>query len=291
VTPTQIADHLEKIIPFDGKPQRLKTLIERELILSFGICEIKAAETAERVAPCVGVLISKREGEGEHHGILYPLTIVGSSSDIVAGSCYVFPIDLPSVAQAKLHRVQVGRLYEAIKKLTFSQFEHFGARVLHELGAKKWRVTPHAGDQGIDFYGEITVGHLQNAPKGFFQLAHDVGITVVGQAKHYPTRSIGPNVVRELVGALSMARTKTFSRTGLTLFDDVSMKPFSPLLAMLLTTGEITTGALQLSNAAGIVTRTGLQLAVFLADKGVGIQQVGGLSAFDEQAFSDWLTG
>ena len=114
---------------------------------------------------------------------------------------------------------------------------------------------------------------------------------MVGQAKHYPNRSIGPNVVRELVGALSLARTKTFSAVGLNLFEDVQMKPFSPLLAMLFTTGEISAGAIQVASEAGIIARNGFQLAVFLADRGVGIHDVNGVLKFSDDFFRAWLLG
>jgi hypothetical protein len=176
-----------------------------------------------------------------------------------------------------------------MKTLTFQQFERFGAAVLRELGAKNPKVTAHAGDQGIDFYGELSVGEVQGAPPGFFRLAHDAKLAFAGQAKHYPTRAIGPDVVRELVGAISLARTRTFSKATIDLFEDIDLKPFSPISALLFTTGELSTGALQLAAEAGVIARSGQQLAVFLADRGVGMVGRDEEVKFDARAFADWL--
>ena len=132
------------------------------------------------------------------------------------------------------------------------------------------------------------MGALHQIPSPFLKLAHDVVVLFAGQAKHYPDSSIGPEVVRELVGAVSLARTRTFSRTDLDIFEHLNLKPFSPLVTLLFTTGKITKGAAELAEQAGVIVRSGEQLAVFLADKGVGI--IGcPIGAFNAQAFHNWL--
>jgi len=176
-----------------------------------------------------------------------------------------------------------------MKALTFGQFEQFGAAVLKELGVKNLHITPHGNDQGIDFYGNFSFGQLVDAPAPFFRLAHDVTLAFAGQAKHYPTRSVGPEVVRELVGAISLARTKTYSSETIDLFEDVEIKPFSPLVALLFTTGELTSGTVQLSAAAGIVAKSGRQLALYLADRGVGIEKTTSGKTFEPNLFHNWL--
>ena len=98
-----------------------------------------------------------------------------------------------------------------IQSLTFEQFEKFGRSVLRELGCTTAKVTPHAGDQGIDFYGCLSVGSLVGADTAILKLMHETRVILVGQAKHYPNSAIGPAIVRELVGALSLSRTYTYS--------------------------------------------------------------------------------
>ena len=57
-------------------------------------------------------------------------------------------------------------------------------------------------------------------------------------------------------------------------------------MAIILTTGEFTKGAIQLALRAGVIARSGLQLAVFLADSGVGIEEQDGDLLFSEDRFN-----
>ncbi len=99
---------------------------------------------------------------------------------------------------------------------------------------------------------------------------HETQVILVGQAKHYPNSPIGPATIRELVGALSLSRTNTYTRDNFDLLDGVELRPFSPVLALIFSTGEFTRGARHLATRAGLIAFSGWQLAVFLADKGVG---------------------
>jgi len=58
---------------------------------------------------------------------------------------------------------------------------------------------------------------------------------------------------------------------------------------MLLTTGELTSGAVLLAREAGIIARSGQQLAVFLAEKGVGMEMTDAGLLFRPDLFSAWL--
>jgi len=289
VKPTTLADRLEQVIGMDGLPRSLRSAIERELIHYFGLPPIRALERAETAEAAVSRVIAKRAAHCERNGTSPILTLVGTNSDIVAGSCHVLPIDAAQVSSIKLQRIFAGSIHSAMRALSFSDFEKFGSRVLSEIGAKDSFVTPHGGDQGIDFFGMFSVGQLHNVPSPFLKLAHDVLVSFAGQAKHYPNRSVGPDVVRELIGAVSLARTKTFSKPGLDMFHDLTLKPFSPLVTLLFTTGEITSGAAELADSAGIIARSGEQLAVFLADRGVGVVHTEQGATFSLEAFTRWL--
>lgn len=287
--PKSIVDRLEAVIGIDGAPVRLLTVIEAELITYFGASPLAAAETAERVLRSVVKMIADRNAVAEEAGLTPILVVIGSTLDTVAGSCHVLSADDELVARIKHHRLHVQALFRKMKGLTFAQFEIFGKRVLKELGAEKAHVTPHRGDQGIDFFGEFSFGQLQQLPSPFFKLAHDVRLLFAGQAKHYPENALGPNVVRELIGAVGLARTKTFSRDGIDLFQDLEIRPFSPVVSLLFTTGAITSGARRLAASAGIIAKDGEQLAVFLADRGVGMQREMENPVFVEDEFERWL--
>lgn len=284
-----IVDQLEIRIGIGGAPMGLTTAIERTLIESFGLLPIRAVERAEKVTVVVARIIAERASKSDEAGVVSTLTLLGISHDQVAGCCYVLPTDDSSVAHAKRNRQQAGQLLTAIRALTFSEFEKFGAKVLLELGAKSSRITPHANDQGIDFFGHLSLGQFQPLQAPFVKLAHDVVLLLAGQAKHYQNSSIGPNVVRELVGAIELARTETFSKQSIDVFDELRLKPFAPLVMLLFTTGGLTAGARQLAEEAGIIARSGEQLAVFLADRGVGMKPDSSGSIFDMAKFMSWL--
>jgi restriction endonuclease Mrr len=59
---------------------------------------------------------------------------------------------------------------------------------------------------------------------------------------------------------------------------------------MIFTTGRFTNGARQLAERAGILARSGEQLAVFLADRGVGMKvDTSGSICFSRDRFRTWV--
>ncbi len=284
-----IVDRLEQLIGIDGIPRPLIDAIVSDGQANGGLLEIQAIERAENIRLSVTGEIRKRAQIADDTGRSTILTIVGVTSDMVAGFCHVLNTDHPQIAEAKRQRRQVQALSDAIRKLSFNDFELFGARVLAAIGASNAKITPHSGDQGIDFFGQLSLGQFQSVPLPFVRLSHDVVFSFMGQAKHYPTRALGPETVRELVGAVSLARTKTFSAENDDLFPGLILKPFSPVVIFLFTTGRLSKGATKLAEAAGIIARSGDQLATFLADKGVGTVNGPSGPTFDHQTFLEWL--
>lgn len=285
-----ITSSLEEVIGLDGPPRPLAIAIEAILIERFDLPAIQAAERADRFQEKVAVEIARREAHLSASGGAPTLRLVGATMNVVAGYCHSLASDGEDVVEFRKKRSNVQAILNRIRALSFNDFEKFGARFLRELGARIGDITPQSNDQGIDFYGEFSLSQLHQAPDSFLVLAKDVRLLFAGQAKHYPTRSIGPSTVRELIGALSLARTKTHSTDGVDIFGGLPIRPFSPVVALLFTTGELTTGAARLAEAAGIIAKTGLQLAVFLADRGVGLIQNDAGFEYSEQAFSDWLS-
>lgn len=286
--PRAIVGRLEVVIGVDGASRRLRDAIATELSTHFGLPQIRAAEEAEKLEPKVAALIGRTQSDFERRGLVPALSLVGASGRYVSGSCWIAPSDSPEISAAKLRRLNIDALHQAIRGLTFSQFEAFGARVIAELGAQTVRVTTHSSDQGLDFYGTLSLGPALGAQPGLLQLAHDVRLHFAGQAKHYPDRAVGPEVVRELVGAISLARYRVFS-ADTDLFDDLELQAFNPLLALLFTTGKFTRGAIELATRSGIVARSGEQLAVFLADRGVGMIAGPSGPVFNHDEFFRWL--
>jgi hypothetical protein len=286
MTPKAIADAIEIEIGIVGHPRQLRDAIELELLRG-GKSAASAAEISDRMRSRVEKEIVRRSSELDFS----ILSMRGQSGELVHGASYIFPDDGHDKKASKRGRIYATDLLEKIQSLTYGEFESFGRSVLREIGCSTAKVTPHAGDQGIDFYGEITVGSLLKKPDNILNLMHETRLVIVGQAKRYIAsgNTIGPNTVRELVGALSLSRTRTYSRDDIDLLDDVELQPFTPVLALLFTTGKITKGARQLAKRAGLIAYSGQELALFLADRGIGIVGSEGSAQFDAAAFEAWL--
>lgn len=289
MTPTAVVAHLEIEIGPQGAPRVLADAIEFALSNHFGASLLAASERAFELLPKIKRIITDRHSKCEDKGTSAALTITGSTGDIVCGAYYIMALDDVPTTRAKKNRAHVNDLHKTLKDLTFSEFEKFGERILFELGAGYAKVSPHSNDQGIDFFGKFNFGEFHGLPKPFYKLAHDVNLLFAGQAKHYPDRALGPNIVRELIGAVSLARTKTHSKDGLDLFEDLEIRPFSPVVALLFTTGNLSSGAIHLAASAGMIAKDGQQLAAFLADQGIGIIDDSGVSRFDKTEFLSWL--
>lgn len=287
MTPKAVVNAIELRLGVSGTPRQLRDAIEHELLAS-GMTPVFAAEEMERLKKRVSEEILRRREERDLLGEIATIHLRGDGNEIVHGSSHVFSDDPDQIKDAKINRVSATEIYAYLRSLNFSRFESFGKCVLRELGCRA-RVTPHAGDQGIDFYGEFSIGGLLGADPATLRLMHETRVILVGQAKHYPENPLGPNVVRELVGALSLSRTFTYSRDDLDLLNDVELRPFSPVLALLFTTGGFTKGARHLARRAGLIAFSGWQLAVFLADRGVGLIPDGKGRRFDKAEFDAWL--
>lgn len=284
----KVFNRIEEVIGISGHPRRVRDVLEVELHNYFGLPLIQAAEKAEEFEEPIRQLILRSKLENERKGVSPVLTLSSRNEKTVLGSCFIEKNDPPAIAKAKLGRLHIEPILEQIKTLTFKQFENFGARILHELGAISVHVTPHSSDQGIDFYGFLSLGQNHDLPLPFGKLAHDVRLGFAGQAKHYPNKPVGPDMIRELAGSISLARYKIFTKEP-DMFDELELTPYNPLVAIFFTTGRFTEGALTLAEKAGIIAKSGEQLAVFLADKGVGIEHLNGSPVFNNQKFLEWL--
>jgi hypothetical protein len=171
--------------------------------------------------------------------------------------------------------------------LSFHQFETLGKRILEEIGSRNAVVSGRAGDQGIDLHGNLTIGGLTGEDLKVSHLMHSLVFQLVGQAKHYPRNAISTAQVREFIGSVVLARHQLFSQPNI---DPYGLRSFAPVVMLLLSTGRFTRGAELLAERAGIVARSGTQLAVFLADRGAGFRPKRGKTVFSKEAFLQWLS-
>lgn len=283
---SQVVDALENTIGIDGQIRDLTGAIA-EVLENGGLDPIEAIEKAGQKRAAVAALIVERQELAEVSGTVHLLELFGTFESQVGGAGRPHPDDDEAVQLAKLGRRQVSAILDRIRSLTPDEFEQFGAALVRSFGAVVAEKTRQTGDQGIDFVGSARLGDLLDKPKRILQLAHDMQIDFIGQAKHYPNRTIQPATVRELVGSLELARSRHFSNDQFRLLEDLSLRSFSPVFALLITTGKLSSGASQVAEKAGIIARSGEQLATYLADLAVGIDPSTG--EFSEAHFSSWI--
>ncbi|MBX3740106.1 MAG: restriction endonuclease [Akkermansiaceae bacterium] len=283
-----LLERVECVIGLQGHPRTLRQVLEAEMLGYFGLLPIHAAEQAEAFEKRIQQRIVEKQREMESTGVIPVVVLHHANNRRVVGSCWIDPDDDESVVAAKQGRAWAGQILEALRQLTPEEFEKFGSRILKELGAEQVRVTRRSGDNGVDFYGYLSLGGVMMHPPAICQLAHNIQLLFAGQAKHYPNSAIGPSTIREMIGAIALARFSVYSSDP-DFFEEFKLLPYNPLLALVFTTGRFTKGALEIANAAGVIARSGIQLAIFLADRNVGIVKEGGIATFVPERFTDWL--
>jgi restriction endonuclease Mrr len=98
-------------------------------------------------------------------------------------------------------------------------------------------------------------------------------------------RLLSTKDIRELVGSVALAKSKVFAGKTDPL-SGLQMRVCDPVVYLFFSTGTITRDARDLLTKAGVVAMDGLQLAMFLADHGVGLAY----DEFSQEAFRNWLT-
>lgn len=286
----EIADYLAQNFDFFSPPQRFNDLVLRTAkTISSSTAETELVDVilgAKQIARYEAALRKKQEQLEVETGVC-SFEILGNG-DIVGFS---FPRSKDSPLMARVRQVapKVGRVLQRLRNLTPDEFELLCKRVLDLMKGQETVKTQRSGDGGVDFGGwlQFPASFVGNEDDRFFQSGFRM--LVVGQAKRYdPQNTIGVAYVRELVGSamiffydqLAPWQSK-FTISGLTLS--------TPILPLLMTTGTISSGALDLAKKCGVVTKDGSDVALFLAVEGVANSATVPSYAFDETLFNQWL--
>ena len=154
-------------------------------------------------------------------------------------------------------------------------------------GSSKPVLTQYRADQGIDFFGRMSIADLTGHGALFPVFETDLVFWLVGQAKHYPDSKVSTPDLRALAGSVFLGRARAFPREGP--LPQLSIRACDPVIMLFFTTGQISSDGWALCRRAGIVAMDGEMLAAFLADKQVGMEFEGGTKRFSLPAFAQWL--
>jgi hypothetical protein len=201
------------------------------------------------------------------------------------GACFVEPNEDPEVAKQKQRRAKLPTYAALLQELTPVEFEKMCGKLIGLLGVQNPTVTRSSADEGIDFFGILSMKSMFYPQDVFPTLQTQLSIWIVGQAKRYQQIQAGTAEVRSLVGSVALGRAAAFGSLQ-SPFADLRIRPADPVFVILATTGSFSSNAWRLLQRSGVIGFDGEMMAAFLADRSIGIKIGVGL---DESTFKQWL--
>ncbi|WP_127531112.1 restriction endonuclease [Paenibacillus kobensis] len=277
LTSDQLIEFLkEKITPTDSP-------IELQEILKVIVMEKDALNEAQAVARTANIkteVVRKLDKllEDNRKSGTYPWF------DFYEGTSYIrgpFHIDLSDEEFVRNEKTKLAVHFDGMKRvltgISFEEFEEICGAILSLLGAKNCKRTPHSKDQGIDFFGTISLSDLSNSEYPFVQFQHNFILWVIGQAKHYPNGQVGTEELRSLVGSISLARFGEFATKGM-VSDNVKLRSLDPIFALFLTTGDYSAESRKLAEKSGIILKNIDDISYLLIRNDIGITMTNGIT-------------
>jgi hypothetical protein len=284
--PRAVADRLIADFPQDAAPCPLSGVVE-DIIGELTGSAVDADEKASVWMEEIRLHLDRHLADCLQLGRQPRYAFNSSSGYMIQGACFVEPLDSPQVRAQKLNRRHWQDYHEALRQLDPRQFEVLCAKVLGLLGVPDPRLTPYQKDQGIDFYGRLSVGDLVGHGAVFPTFETKLVVWLIGQAKHFLHSQVATPDIRELVGSATLGRVRAFVHRDA--FPDMSIRVCDPVVMLFFTTGQISSDGWSLCNVSGVAAMDGEMLAAFLADKGIGIHTDEGVGRFDLDVFNRWL--
>ncbi|GEO43027.1 hypothetical protein SAE02_71750 [Skermanella aerolata] len=282
--PHKAAELVHTVLNIDSAPRPTRDVLIDIIIASRwhdkSVVEDMADAWLERFIKRLQYVIRQSRESGSYRCFSFN----SSGMDYVQGYCYCEPKDLPEVSAEKILRSNTTHIYASFRLLRHDQFEILSGKVLELLKVERPFVSRRSADQGIDFFGKVRIGDMikpslldPGAEKHFF-------VWLVGQAKHYQNTKVSTSEIRELVGSVELARAKVFAG-NVDPLSDLEMRVCDPIIYLIFTTGKLTSDSQELLSRSGVLSFDGMQIAQFLADHGVALQD----KKFDEQLFVNWV--
>jgi len=287
--PALIADIIYGELPLDSEPIKLTRVTEQVIMERFtGLDPIEKASEWE--APIKSRLLKYIKAT-EERGAQSQVAFNSSSSYMIQGACFIEGTDSDEVVEQKRRRLRWKDYYETLQELSPREFELLCKEVLKLIGARNVKLTKETRDEGIDFYGRLSVADLIKPSSAFIFRPFEsfLEIWLVGQAKHYRAIKVATPDLRELVGSVRLASARVFADLDPDKYPDLLVRVADPVFMLFFTTGRISIDGWQLVKKSGIVAMDGEMLAAFLADHDVAIIDEHGTRQFSRDMFFEWL--
>jgi hypothetical protein len=285
MNPKSIADEIIVAFAEDRRPIRVVDLavqILREKSRTIQVAD--AQEIAERGLPRLisrlKAHVSKCADEGRHCRFEFTLE---DSFEYIQGSRCIRPTDSDHLASAKHMRNHFSEYQKLLSDLNPWQFEATCVGVLELFGCKNPIITPRSNDQGIDFFGELSMTGRLDVKFHLPGPDRRLKAWIVGQAKHY-RGAVSTLNLRELVGSVKLAQYGSFAdERGLG--SKLSIRLCDPVYYLFMTSGVLTRDTERLAESSGVIALDGDSLADILASAQVGVRN----GSFTRTAAMDWV--
>ena len=244
-----------------------------------------ASEAAEKwEKPFLHLLRLELSGLNEL-GRFSPFDFNSSSPYLIQGSAFIEPRDDAETKASKRRRAQHNTYATALTRLSPRDFEALCAGLLQSLGVHEPVLTPYSADEGIDFYGEWRPGGDQSSGIASAWVQRQLSAWMLGQAKHHSVGRVSTFEIRELVGAVELAKGSAYASAS-EKYADLRLRVCDPVFYLFFTTGRISSASWRLIASSGIAAMDGSTIANFLAERSIGADQSG---VFQEDAFARWI--
>lgn len=226
------------------------------------------------------------QSNSDTFGRVIPYCLNSSSQYMIQGAAFIEPHDDSELQELKRKLRFFDDYLCFFQSVDCREFESLCAGVLNQLGVISPRITPSSRDEGIDFYGILSLEKSLGWKSPLRGIEQQFNVWMIGQAKHFDSSQVSTENIRELVGSARLARSRAFSTRAETRYSDLKPRPCDPVFCLFFTTGEISRDAWTLMRNTGVIGMDGCMLAKFLAERGIGITA----GSFDKQEISDWIT-
>ena len=275
---------LPDFVAVDMSPKPLSELLVEIIISLEWSVETTAEDLAEKWLNRFRVYIQREINKAFEEASFVQFAFNSASKEHIQGSCYAEPRDGEAVRNAKRSRANAFKYREAFSQIKADQFETLCGKIIELLKVETPVVTKASADQGIDFFGQVPYGQLMKPSAINAGAEKQLKIWLVGQAKHYNSTQVSTSDIRELVGSVSLAKSKAYAGANDPLAG-LQIRNCDPVFYLFFTTGKISRDAHDLLKKAGVVAMDGMQLAVFLADHDTAIVD----GRFDYATFEAWM--
>ncbi len=284
--PAEAFKYLNEYVSVDAPP-RLARDILTQICLDQGWAQdpTSARVSAERWEKGFLKYIERELGKLNRLGRFSQFSINSSSPYMIQGAAFVEPADSAPVKNEKLARLRVSDFYSALCSLEPAQFEALCVGILSLMGVKSPVLTPYSRDEGIDFYGSLDMGQFLRPNATFPSFESQLQVWVIGQAKHFQEGQASTPDIRELVGAVHLAKSRAFGSGGEDKLAGLQIRACDPILYMFFCTGRISRDGWRLLDLAGVTGMDGEMIAALLADNRVGTAH----GSFSRAGFLAWV--